>query len=58
MHIWLCCVIPTSPLQRANMRPLSHLGIYIKVNSLSIIRYLDSMTGDPFTIQLCGVSLR
>jgi hypothetical protein len=41
--------IPTSPPQRTSMGPHRKLGIYVGFKSLSIIKYIEPMTGDLFT---------
>jgi hypothetical protein len=41
--------IPISPPQRTPMGPQRKLGIYMGFKSRSIIKYIESMTGDLFT---------
>ena len=50
LKIFGCAVyVPISPPQRTKMGPQRRLGIYIGFNSLSIIKYLEPLTGDVFT---------
>ncbi|CAL2237733.1 unnamed protein product [Prunus armeniaca] len=47
-----CAVyVPISPPKITKMGPQRHLGIYIGFNSPSIIRYLEPLKGDMFTIR-------
>ena len=41
--------VPIPPPQRSAMGPLRKLGIYVGYETVSIIRYLDPMTGDCHT---------
>jgi hypothetical protein len=41
--------VPIYPPQRTKMGPQKRLRIYIGFESLSIIKYLESLTGDSFT---------
>ena len=45
------CVVyvQIAPTHRTKMGPQRHLGIYVGLNSPSIIRYLEPLTGDIFT---------
>ncbi|KAL4010522.1 hypothetical protein IC575_030019 [Cucumis melo] len=50
LRIFGCAVyVSISPLQRTKMGPQRRLGIYIRFESSSIIRYLELLTGDVFT---------
>ena len=40
--------VPIAPLQCTKMGPQRRLGIYMGFDSLSIIRYLEPLTGDVF----------
>jgi hypothetical protein len=40
--------VPIAPPQRTKMGPQRRLGIYVGFDSLSIIRYLEPLTGDIF----------
>jgi hypothetical protein len=40
--------IPISPPQQTSMGPHRKLGIYVGFKSLSIIKYIEPMTGDLF----------
>ena len=40
-----------APTQRTKMGPQRRLGIYVGFDSLSIIRFLEPLTGDIFTAQ-------
>jgi hypothetical protein len=42
---------PISPPQRTTMGPHRKMDIYVGYHSLSIIKYLELMTGDLFTIR-------
>ena len=45
-----CAVyVPISPPQRTKMGPQRRLGIYVRFESPSIIKYLEPLTGDLFT---------
>lgn len=39
---------PIAPSQKTKMDPQRNLGIYVSFNSSSIIRYLESQTGNVF----------
>ena len=41
--------VPIAPTNRTKMGPQRRLGIYVGLNSPSIIRYLEPLTGDIFT---------
>ena len=41
--------VPIAPLNHTKMAPQRRLGIYVGFESLSIIRYLEPLTGDMFT---------
>ena len=45
-----CCAfhVPIASTQRTKMGPQRTLGIYVGFDSLSIIRYLEPLTGDVF----------
>ena len=50
LRVFGCGVyIPIAPPQRTKMGPQRRLGIYIGYESPSIIKYLESLTGDVFT---------
>ena len=50
LRIFGCVVyIPIAPTQRTKMGSQRRLGIYVGFDSLSIIRYLELLTGDIFT---------
>jgi hypothetical protein len=50
LKIFGCAVyVPISPPQRTKIRPQRRLRIYIGFHSPSIIKYLESLTGDVFT---------
>jgi hypothetical protein len=42
---------PISPLQRTSIGPHRKIGIYVGYNSPSIIKYLEPMTEDLFTVR-------
>ncbi|GJV01471.1 hypothetical protein Tco_1335040, partial [Tanacetum coccineum] len=45
-----CAVyVPIAPPQRTKMGPQRRLGIYVGYEMISIIRYLEPLTGDVFT---------
>jgi hypothetical protein len=45
-----CAVyVPISPPQRTSMGPHRKLGIYVGYNSLSIIKYLEPLTGPVYS---------
>ena len=49
LKIFGCAVyVPIAPPQRSKMGPQRRLGIYVGFDSLSIIRYLEPLTGDLF----------
>ena len=49
LRIFGCAVyVPIAPPQHTKMGPQRRLGIYINFDSLSIIRYLEPMTGVIF----------
>jgi hypothetical protein len=51
LKIFGCTVyVPISPPQRTKMGPQRRLGIYIGFHSPSIIKYLEPLTGDIFTV--------
>jgi hypothetical protein len=51
LKIFGCTVyVPISPPQRTKMRPQRRLRIYIGFHSPSIIKYLELLTGDIFTV--------
>ena len=43
--------IPISPPQRIKMGPQRRLGIYVGYKSPSIIKYLEPLIGDLFTVR-------
>jgi hypothetical protein len=48
-RIFSCVVyVQIAPPQHTKMRPQHRLGIYVCFDSLSIIRYLEPLTGDIF----------
>ena len=50
LRIFGCAVyVPISPPQRTKMGPQRRLGINVGYESLSILTYLEPMTGDLFT---------
>ena len=50
LRIFGCAVyVPLPSAQRTKMGPQRRLGIYIGLNSPSIIKYLEPLTGDVFT---------
>ena len=49
LRVFGCAVyVPIAPPQRTKMGPQRRLGIYVCFDSPSIIRYLESLTGDVF----------
>ncbi|KAL8157913.1 hypothetical protein AgCh_002571 [Apium graveolens] len=51
-RIFGCVVyVPIAPPQRLKMGPQRRMGIYVGFDSPSIIRYLEPLTGDVFTIR-------
>ncbi|KAL0558683.1 hypothetical protein IC582_003263 [Cucumis melo] len=55
LQIFGCAVyIPISPPQRTKMGPQRRLGIYVRFESPSIIRYLEPLTGDVFTTRFAN----
>ena len=54
-HIFGCVVyVPIAPPQRSKLGPQRRLGIYVGFNSLSIIHYLELVTGDVFTVRFAN----
>ena len=52
LGIFGCVVyVPVAPPQRTKMGPQRRLGIYVGFDSPSIIRYLEPLTGDLFTVR-------
>ncbi|KAJ9535920.1 hypothetical protein OSB04_un000919 [Centaurea solstitialis] len=50
LRIFGCAVyVPIAPPQRTKMGPQRRLGIYVGYESASIIKYLETLTGDLFT---------
>ncbi|KAJ9539553.1 hypothetical protein OSB04_032286 [Centaurea solstitialis] len=50
LRIFGCAVyVPIAPPQRTKMGPQRRLGIYVGYESVSIIKYLEPLTGDLFT---------
>src|SRR6187200_1099068 len=50
LRIFGCAVyVPIAPPQRTKMGPQRRLGIYVGYETVSIIRYLEPLTGDVFT---------
>ena len=50
MHIFGCAVyVSISPPLRTKITPQRMMGIYVGYDSLSIIHYLEPLTGDMFT---------
>ena len=50
LRVFGCAVyVPIAPPQRTKMGPQRRLGIYVGFESPSIIKYLEPLTGDPFT---------
>ncbi|CAL2271723.1 unnamed protein product [Prunus armeniaca] len=50
LRVFGCVVyVPIVPSQRTKMGPERKLGIYVRFNSPSIIRYLEPLNGDIFT---------
>ena len=41
--------VPIAPINRTKIGPQRRLGIYVGLDSPSIIRYLEPLTGDLFT---------
>ena len=49
LRIFGCAVyVPIAPTQRTKMGPQRRIGIYVGLDSPSIIKYLELMTGDVF----------
>ena len=49
LRIFGCAVyVPIAPTQRTKMGPQRRIGIYVGLDSPSIIKYLEPMTGDVF----------
>ena len=49
LRIFDCAVyVPIAPTQRTKMGPQRRIGIYVGLDSPSIIKYLEPMTGDVF----------
>ena len=49
LRIFGCAVyVPIAPTQRTKMSPQRRIGIYVGLDSPSIIKYLEPMTGDVF----------
>ena len=49
LRIFGCAVyVPIAPTQRTKMGPQRRIGIYVGLDSPSIIKYLEPMTGDIF----------
>ena len=49
LRIFGCAVdVPIAPTQCTKMGPQCRIGIYVGLDSLSIIKYLEPMTGDVF----------
>ena len=52
LRIFGCAVqMPIAPLQRTKMGPQCRLSIYVEYNSPSIIRFLEPLTSDLFTVR-------
>ena len=52
LRIFGCAVyVPIAPTQRTKMGPQRRLGIYVGFDSPSIIRYLEPLTDNLFTIR-------
>lgn len=52
LRVFCCAVyVLIVPPQRTKMSPKHKLGIYVGFNSPSIIRYLEPLNGDIFTVQ-------
>ena len=52
LRIFGCAVyVPIAPTQRTKMGPQRRLGVYVGFDSPSIIRYLEPLTGDVFTVR-------
>ena len=43
--------VPITPSQKTKIGPQPRLGIYVGYNSLSIIRFLEPLMGDLFTVK-------
>ena len=55
LRIFGCAVyVPIVPTQHIKMGPQWRLGIYVGFNSSSIIRYLEPLTGEVFTVRIAG----
>ena len=49
LQVFGCAVhVPIAPPQRTKMGPQRRLGIYVGFDPLSILRYLEPLTGDVF----------
>ncbi|KAL8097292.1 hypothetical protein AgCh_030429 [Apium graveolens] len=52
LKVFGCAVyVPISPPQRTKMGPQRRIGIYVGFDSPSIIRYMEPLNGDVFTIR-------
>ena len=52
LRIFDCAIyVPIAPPQRTKMGPQRILGIYVGFETPSIIRYLEPLTGDVFTVR-------
>ena len=51
MYFGCAIYVPINPPQRSKLGHQRRLGIYVGFNSLSIIRYLEPVTGDVFTVR-------
>ena len=52
LRVFGCAVhVPIATPQRTKMGPQRRLGIYVGFDSLSIIRYLEFLTGDVFRVK-------
>ena len=52
LRIFGCAIyVPIAPPQRTKMGPQRRLGIYVGFETPSIIRYLEPLTGDVFTVR-------
>lgn len=50
LRVFRCALyIPIAPPQCTKMGPQRRMGIYVRYDSPSIIRYLEPLTGDVFT---------
>ncbi|GJW52752.1 disease resistance CC-NBS-LRR class family protein [Tanacetum coccineum] len=53
LRIFGCAIyVPIAPPQQTKMGPQRRLGIYVGYETISIIRYLEPLTGDVFTSRL------